>query len=112
MNAIARTTCCMAALLLAACATRPEPAEPAEPVAPVAREVGFACSNGETLRVRFTDAPAQAVLLRGGSEVVLAQQPSGSGFIYGAGPTVIRGKGDALTVEIGRMVPLQCTAVR
>ena len=40
----------------------------------------------------------------------LAQQRSASGFIYSNGPNTIRGKGDALTIEIGRMVPIQCQA--
>ena len=42
--------------------------------------------------------------------IELQQQPSGSGFIYSNGPNTIRGKGNDLTVEIGRMVPIQCKA--
>lgn len=93
-----------AALLLAACATAPS--------ASGTREVAFACDNGETLAVRFSDAPPQAVLVRNGAQFVLPQQPSGSGFRYGDARHAIRGKGDALTVEIGRMAPIQCTARR
>ena len=37
-------------------------------------------------------------------------QPSGSGFAYGDGRHNLRGKGDALTLEVGRRVPLQCMA--
>lgn len=50
------------------------------------------------------------MLVRNGETMELQQQPSGSGFVYSNGPTKIRGKGDDLTVEIGRMVPLQCKA--
>lgn len=74
-------------------------------------EVDFSCTNGETLSVRFTHDPAKAILLRNGDAIELPQQRSGSGFIYSNGPNTIRGKGDALTVEIGRMVPLQCHAM-
>jgi len=48
--------------------------------------------------------------MREQSEISLPQQPSGSGFIYSNGPNTIRGKGNALTVEIGRMLPIQCQA--
>jgi len=89
---------------LIGCATQPQ-----SPSAAV-REIAFACDNGETMTVRFSDTPAQAVLVRNGGEFVLPQQPSGSGFRYGDARHAIRGKGDALTVEIGRMAPIQCTA--
>jgi len=72
--------------------------------------VVFDCQNGEVLRVRFVAEPASAVLMREQSEISLPQQPSGSGFIYSNGPNTIRGKGNALTVEIGRMLPIQCQA--
>ena len=52
----------------------------------------------------------RAVLLRHGQAIELHQQPSGSGFVYSNGPNTIRGKGDELRVEIGRMVPMLCTA--
>ncbi|EED65629.1 hypothetical protein CtesDRAFT_PD0575 [Comamonas testosteroni KF-1] len=74
------------------------------------REVAFACSNGESISVRFLPASSKAVLIRGGQSVELSQQPSGSGFVYSNGPNTIRGKGPDLTVEIGRMVPIQCKA--
>ena len=74
------------------------------------REVAFSCANGESLSVRFLTAQAVAVLVRNGKSIELQQQPSGSGFIYSNGPNTIRGKGNDLTVEIGRMVPIQCKA--
>ena len=74
------------------------------------REVLFSCTNGESLSVRFMQAKNAAVLIRNGQAIELQQQASGSGFIYSNGPNTIRGKGDDLTVEIGRMVPIQCNA--
>ena len=73
-------------------------------------EVAFSCTNGESLSVRFLQAPSVAILMRNGDSIELPQQRSGSGFIYSNGPNTIRGKGNDLTVEIGRMVPLQCKA--
>lgn len=90
------------ALLTVGCTTSPDPA--------AGREVAFSCTNGESLSVRFLPEREVAVLLRHGDEIELQQQVSGSGFIYGNGPNTIRGKGNELTVEIGRRVPIQCTA--
>ena len=91
--------------LLSSCATKPSKKPP------VAIDVDFACSNGETISVRYQRDPDVAVLMRNGDAIELPQQRSGSGFIYSNGPNTIRGKGDDLTVEIGRMVPLQCHAM-
>ena len=104
MKAIIAAT--IAACLASACASKP----PIDDSSPDDREVGFTCSNGPDLSVRFFPAQGVAVLVRNGETMELQQQPSGSGFIYSNGPTTIRGKGNALTVEIGRMVPLQCKA--
>ncbi len=92
------------AALVSACAT-PLNAPPS------AIDVDFACSNGETISVRYQRDPDVAILMRNGDAIELRQQRSGSGFIYSNGPNTIRGKGDDLTVEIGRMVPLQCHAM-
>lgn len=96
----------VATCLATACASKP----PINDSSPDYREVAFTCSNGPDLSVRFFPAQGVAVLVRNGETMELQQQPSGSGFIYSNGPTTIRGKGDDLTVEIGRMVPLQCKA--
>ena len=96
----------VATCLATACASKP----PINDSSPDDREVAFTCSNGPDLSVRFFPAQGVAVLVRNGETMELQQQPSGSGFIYSNGPTTIRGKGDDLTVEIGRMVPLQCKA--
>jgi membrane-bound inhibitor of C-type lysozyme len=93
------------ACLAAACTSPPAGCQ-----APEALEVAFRCTDGESLCVRFFPAQESAVLLRNGDAIELPQQRSGSGFIYGNGSTTIRGKGKDLTVEIGRMVSLQCRA--
>lgn len=94
--------------VLAACTTTPPPVT--NDGSPDDREVAYTCSNGETIAVRFFPANGVAVLVRNGQTIELQQQPSGSGFAYSNGPNTVRGKGDELTVEIGRMVPLRCTA--
>lgn len=96
----------VAACLATACASKP----PIDDGSPDDREVAFTCSNGPDVSIRFFPAQGFAVLVRNGETIELQQQPGGSGFIYSNGPTTIRGKGDDLTVEIGRMVPLQCKA--
>lgn len=94
----------------AACACSSVPGAADAPPASDVREVAFTCSNGEALVVRFNREEERAVMVRNGNEIELQQRPSASGFIYSNGPNTIRGKGDELTVEIGRMVPLQCQA--
>ena len=111
--AFQRTMKTLAIALVAACSalacTSPTPAPPTEPT-PAVRNVRFTCTNGEWLSVRFFTEEARAILTRNGQDIALQQQPSGSGFIYSNGPNTIRGKGQDLTVEIGRRVPLQCQA--
>lgn len=92
----------IAAFISCACSSTPPPQ--------VDRNVPFTCTNGESISVVFSRANGTATLLRNGEHIQLKQQPSGSGFMYSNGPNTIRGKGDDLTVEIGRMVPLQCRA--
>lgn len=94
-------------ILLIACAVG---ACSSSPPASDDREVAFACTNGASISVRFSPASSTAILKRRGDSIELQQQPSGSGFIYSNGPNTIRGKGNELTVEIGRMVPIQCMA--
>lgn len=99
-----RTLCCALSAAFAVCACSSNPPAAAD------HDVVFSCTNGETLSVRFSPADDTAVLTRNGEKITLRQQPSGSGFSYGNGPNTIRGKGDDLTVEIGRMAPIQCKA--
>jgi len=93
------------ATVSAACA-----AEPRRPPEDEVRRVMFDCANGEQLEMRFFPARAVALLMRNGETIELQQQISGSGFIYSNGPTTVRGKGRELTVEIGRVGPIRCTA--
>jgi membrane-bound inhibitor of C-type lysozyme len=93
----------LGATLLASCSgARPRDA------APVALEARFACTNGEAIEVRFGPAHGVATLIRNDQAIELTQQPAASGFVYSNGPNTIRGKGDDLRVEIGRMTPLEC----
>lgn len=97
----------LAASAMTACTITPSGQESAN-----SHDVAFSCMNGETVRVRFDNAKEMAVLERNGEKIELAQQRSGSGFIYSNGSNTIRGKGDQLSVEIGRMVPIACTAAQ
>ena len=78
------------------------------PPANAARDVNFLCTNGETISISYVSANGTATLTRHGAQITLQEQLSASGFVYSNGPNTIRGKGDNLTVEIGRMVPIQC----
>lgn len=77
---------------------------------PQSREVAYTCTDGQNVSVRFFPEQGVATLLRHGETIELQQKPTGSGFLYSNGPSSIRGKGDDLTLEIGRMASLQCTA--
>ena len=72
--------------------------------------VQYACGNGENIEMRFFPVHGVGVLVRNGKTMELQQQPAASGFLYSNGPTTVRGKGNDLTLEIGRMVPIQCEA--
>jgi membrane-bound inhibitor of C-type lysozyme len=48
------------------------------------------------------------VLTRGEDVTSLPQLPTGSGFHYSNGRIGIRGKGNELMLEIGRMAPIPC----
>ncbi|GAB4207304.1 MAG: hypothetical protein Fur0019_11640 [Tibeticola sp.] len=74
------------------------------------RVVRYGCDRGESLEVRYRSNPDIAMLSYRGQRFEMPIQPSGSGFAYGDGRHNLRGKGDALTLEVSRMVPLQCTA--
>lgn len=72
------------------------------------RRVRFACANGEEIEMRFFPLQGVGVLVRHDKPVELQQMPSASGFVYSNGPITVRGKGDELSMEIGRMVPIAC----
>jgi membrane-bound inhibitor of C-type lysozyme len=71
----------------------------------------FACDDGQTVEMRFFPMQDLALMTRDGTTLELPQQVSASGFIYSNGPNTVRGKGDELTVEIGRRAPIQCQAL-
>ncbi len=99
---------CLAALsvaFLAACTASSYQGEPTNE-----RRVQYACTNGENIEMRFFPLQGVGVLVRHGQPMELQQQPAASGFIYTNGPNTVRGKGNDLTIEIGRMVPIQCQA--
>ena len=75
------------------------------------REVAFACDNNESLSDRFIESRDVAILMRGDDKIELKQQRAAAGFVYSNGPNTMRGKGNDLTVEIGRMMPIQCKAI-
>ena len=71
----------------------------------------FSCNDGDEVEMRFFNLQGVGVLVRHGETIELKQEPAASGFKYSNGPTTVRGKGDALTLEIGRMVPIECQAL-
>lgn len=71
----------------------------------------FSCNDGDEVEMRFFNLQGVGVLVRQGETIELQQEPAASGFRYSNGPTTVRGKGDALTLEIGRMVPIECQAL-
>lgn len=70
--------------------------------------VTYHCQRGESIDVLFTSSAA--ILTRNSEQHTLAQQPTASGFLYSNGKISIRGKGDNIILEIGRMAPLDCSA--
>jgi membrane-bound inhibitor of C-type lysozyme len=90
---------------LAACAADAPLGEPTGQ-----RRVQFACDNGQAIEMRFFPLQGVGVLVRDGQTMELQQQPAASGFVYSNGPTTVRGKGDELALEIGRMRPIACRA--
>ena len=84
---------------------RPRPAASEE------NRVRFACENGERIEIRFSSERDLATLIRQGKRIELEERVAGSGFIYGNGPTTVRGKGSGIMVEIGRMAPFRREAL-
>ena len=70
----------------------------------------FACDNEETVEVRFFPDQGIAVLVRGGQNVELNQEPTASGFKYSNGLTTIQGKGDEIMMNVGAMATTKCKA--
>ncbi|ALO47530.1 ABC-type transport auxiliary lipoprotein family protein [Pseudohongiella spirulinae] len=74
------------------------------------RRVSFSCDDNRDIELRFFPMQGVAVLVRNGNTIELQQEPSASGFRYSNGPNTVVGKGDELTLEIGRMAPIHCHA--
>ena len=95
-----------AGMIAAGCATTPPPPNGSM----VESQVAYTCSGNESLSVRFIPMREVAILIREGDRIELKRQPATSGFYFSNGPNTIRGVGDEMTVEIGRMMPIQCKA--
>jgi membrane-bound inhibitor of C-type lysozyme len=93
----------LAPLLLTACASPWMHAGPALQPAPVV----YSCEDGLTFSVRFARDGAH-VTMPSGEEMLLPQQPSGSGIAYGTEQNQLRGKGDEATWTQGRRRPIGC----
>ena len=92
----------LAGLLLAGCVQQAGPL-------PVT-SVDYACDRGGPLSVSFDRDRGLALLSRGGEVIELQAQPVASGFKYSNVKTTVRGKGDELIVEIGKMSPITCVS--
>lgn len=95
-----------ALLLLSGCAAQPQVIGDSQD-----RAVDFRCATGEDITVRFLAEQDAAILTRSGENIELKQRPAASGFWYTNGPISIRGKGHNLSLEIGRMMPIECQAL-
>lgn len=67
----------------------------------------YHCDRGGKVTVVFNEG--SATLTRNNELHTLPQAPTGSGFLYTNAKISIRGKGDTLHLEIGRMAPITCT---
>ncbi|MDH5858597.1 MliC family protein [Lampropedia aestuarii] len=106
MRLLLLITCCAA---LAACtSTLTKHDDQAKAAQSGVNVVDYQCQNGESVRVSYFIDQDKALLERNGDAIELQQRPSGSGMIYSNGPNTIRGKGKELSLEIGRMLPIEC----
>lgn len=71
--------------------------------------VRYSCERGGPLEVEYTGGES-AIVYRDGTTVKLLQAPVASGFHYTNGKLGIRGKGNDVMLEIGRMAPIPCHA--
>lgn len=69
----------------------------------------YRCDRGEDISVVFpSSAEGSASLLLKGNTIELPKQSAMSGFLYSNGRYSLRGKGEELLLEIGRMAPIKC----
>ncbi|WP_158970145.1 MliC family protein [Paraglaciecola sp. L3A3] len=73
-------------------------------------EVTYDCERGQPILVHFYKEQELAELIREGQVTELKQEPSASGYYYTNMKVSIRGKGNELTLEIGRMAAITCRA--
>ena len=74
-------------------------------------QVLFECVGNIPVTVRFYKDSERAVMIRNNENIELKQEPTASGFSYTNGPNSIRGKGDDLVLQIGRMAAINCHAM-
>jgi membrane-bound inhibitor of C-type lysozyme len=67
------------------------------------------CERSDTIEVEFS-SNGKATLYQDDGVIELPQAPTASGFHYTNGKIGIRGKGDEVMLEIGRMAPIPCRA--
>jgi membrane-bound inhibitor of C-type lysozyme len=73
-------------------------------------EVSYLCERGSSVLVRFYEDQGLAVLVRNDEEFELQQESAASGFFYTNMKVSIRGKGEEISIEIGRMAAIPCHA--
>ncbi|WP_114952067.1 hypothetical protein [Sphingosinicella terrae] len=91
---------CAGALVLAACETVPQRGR-----------VTFQCERSGRITVIFQGERARLITPDGGF-VELRRRRSRTGFWFESPTHSIRGRGNALSYTVGRMMPVRCTAVR
>ena len=106
VNALGAAADSLAGELIDWVVSRGQPGAVGEPTAE--RRVSFRCDDERNIEVRFFPMQGVAVLVRNGDNIELQQGPGASGFRYSNGPNTIIGKGNELTLEIGRMAPINC----
>ena len=72
-----------------------------------AADIKYACDNGTSLAITFSEKAAE-LTLPDGEKLSLPQQPAASGFWYSNGRYELRGQGEELRFAIGRMAPVTC----
>src|SRR4051812_12912038 len=104
----------LAAALGAGCAA---PSPTTAPVEPWSESRGghwarYACGNGEEVETRAFPFDGVGFLIRYGRPMEFQQQQVSAGFLFTNGPSsIVRGKGNEITVDMAGMVPLQCHRV-
>lgn len=96
----------LSTVMLAGCSTVMEASSES-----AATRVAYTCDRGAPIAVVFYPSEGRAELLRNDNVITLESVPVGSGFKYSNVQTTIRGKGDEMILEVGRMAPITCKAM-